>query len=249
MNAKIDKPMDFLEYQQLPDKLKNEYMDRVLNLSIDTWFYEQERYRKTGNLFFMKEFFTHRIDDFLDLKNQGRYEDVIHLFFYRKLYENTNEIEIKNELVSLFIDKKKIQINTKLNKVPLLHIAAVQNSVDFIEHLVNLGAKTNIIDDDNDSFASSTMCLGENLEVLKFALTLNDFNPLKGKNILKTALDKNCDDSVQLILNTPFVANDNFIQKAQKSARFNVILPYYEKALLEQTTIENNEIKIRKNKI
>jgi hypothetical protein len=242
ISHRVNRAMDFEQFQQLSEEHKLIYIDNILKTSIESWYDTQQKGRATGNIYFVKEFATKHLDKFLEYD----YEKFIHFFLYEKLNNNVKEIEVKKDIVDILIKQNKIKINGNLNKIPFLHIAAVKNDSTFLEYLVSLGAKTNKIDEDNDSFASSTLCSIENISGLKFAINQPDFNPLRGENILHKALNRNFTLAIDLILKSPLIKNNDFINNAREHENFDSILPYYEKLLLETTNIEAQDRKTTK---
>lgn len=235
-------------YQFLSTKEKKSFLTFLQNTEIDLLIPYATPQSLNLSLFFCKEYLTHDIEAF---NNKKLTNDLFHNIFYKSTLNHQEDLKIKKPIIDELVENKIIEINQKIGSTPLLHIAAVKNGAPFIQYLLNLGAKTNKLDKEKDSFASSALYDEENVEVFKLAISQKDFNPSKGNNVLSLAISKNYKKIINIILESNLPQNQDFWSAALDDYPTQMqeeIVPYYEKKLLEiglAKSTNNNQRRIK----
>ena len=189
---------------------------------------------------------------FSQLTESKNYDNFVHAILYCETLNTKKELKIKKEIIELLIEHTNFDVNGKHNNIPFLHLAAVQNEISFIKWLVEKGAKTNELDNDNDTLASSTLWSKPNIKVLEYVINLPDFNPLIGNNILCIALSKDYNDAIQLIATSHLIHHEDFLKEAWQNypeKMEKLVKPFYEKYKLDTTLINSNKIPTKRLKL
>lgn len=227
------------QYNSLTKKEKKDFLSLLKDFEVDQFGvnYKSDEYIDLS-LFLNKEFL---IQDIKKVKDSKIYNSLLHALFYHS-YTDMENMERKKEVIELYVKKEDFDINQKYNDIPFIHLAAVNHDKDFLEYLVSLGAKTDIVDSDNDSLASASLYFKENLSALEFALSQPNFNPNLGQNILAKALNDGYDDAIALMIKHNLIANKEFLDSAFHELTYSTamdeikseLIALHEKHILEQ---------------
>ena len=154
-------------------------------------------------------------------------------------YRENNNFEALKKLLDVYINDTNFDVNNRIEPILLLHLMAKQNDVPFVKYLIKNGAKTNLVDAYQDSFACSS--IGHD-ELLRYAISLPNFDPLKGHNILSLAMFNELDSAVDIILDSDLMLNQRFISMAKiyDEDKVNELMSIYEKRKIEKQLEEVN---------
>lgn len=191
--------------------------------------------------FIIPKFFVQEYLDFsiVNFQSSNIFKQLIHYALYFALEDKEENFKEKQKLLDLLIEKGHLNPDSEIIDFPILHILAISNDLKTIQYLINLGAKTNIVDKSNDSLASSCLFEKENVDVFEYVINLPNFDPNQGKNVLSFAIKKGYIKSIDTIINSSskLLSNQKFVDCAKKEYEkiiINEIMPQYEKILMEE---------------
>lgn len=237
-------------YQALSLDEKKEVLNEMKNHS-DISIYPMYKDSEKLNLsvFFAKEYFKHNIENF---NNSPMYDDLLNYICFFALNNEKDNFILKKEMLNLFNLTKKINFN--IPSYSLIHSLSVNNDINTIQYAVFLGANIHLIDEANDSLASSSLYLKENIKVFNFIINQPNFNPNLGENVLSLALNNNYEKALNAIIHSSnhLLSNKEFIENAKIKSHTpskieELILLQYEKVLLEEKISDksfNKKIKL-----
>jgi hypothetical protein len=235
-------------YQYLSMQQKREFLNELKNyapkMSYETSTPDRQDFITT---FFLDEYLTLGVK----FKDTNAYHALLNFFFSSKVKDDKENLESKKRMIEQLTQKESFNITDLINGFPLTHLFAIHNDLKTIEYIMDLGAPIDIIDKSGDSFASSSLYMGENIEVFKFAINQPSFNPNLGTNILTLALNHGYEKSIQAIIDSPnhLLSNEKFINDLSATDQkfvYSNMMPLYEKFLFkDQFTSSKNTTKIK----
>ena len=138
--------------------------------------------------------------------------------------------------------------NIKNGNTPLLHFVAAYGSCETVKWLVEKDVDLSLIDSDDSSLLSSSICINEKIETFNYLLSLKDKIPYnRGENVLEISISKSFHQVVESIFASSLIEDEDFMENARKyySKEIDAQFVEYEKKQLEQHL--SNPLKISKN--
>jgi hypothetical protein len=223
------------KYQRLSLSEKLDFLDECKKHKITISLGEVHEIQFKIAQFFLNEFLTHSVKDF----NQSKiHNELIKYALFFSLPNEEDNFQSKKTILDLLLKKDNFQVNKSIDGFNLLNLMARHNDLNTLKYLVSLGAKTNVLDKKEFTFASATINEHENVEAFTYAINQPNFNPNVGENVLALSISKKYEKAIEAIIYSPnhLLSNEEFVNFAKKSAGQYIeekVMPIYEKFLLE----------------
>lgn len=251
-------------FEELSSYEKSDFLTRLTKMNTHELFYLHLEENFSKIIFVMNQWLEEDKDEF---EYSERYNQFVKFIF--KYTKEQKSFQEKKEVLDIFLDKASLNVNTKIDKIPLIHLAAQDDDLELVQYLMNKGARTDLVDNNRYSLADASLNSKKmnkdsvsQLEVFNFVINQANFDPLKGGNILSTALYYHLDDALEMIIKTNLLANQELIEKAKdvsyfssdeaKSEYFTHLdkaISQYEQRVLEEKMKETNMSQNKKVKI
>jgi hypothetical protein len=236
-------------YKILDEKSKKEFVLSLINYRHDIIKTLDELFDLDSNK--NKKFIMNLLVDvpnYLTQENLQSYSRALTNFL---IESNIHTPKEKSKVVIAFINAG-VNVDNQIMDTPLVHFVAGYCDVSAMKLFVQKKARLDIIDDEDDSVLSSTMIAKPNPQVLKYLLTQKGINYHEGTNIIAKALRYEHNEIMQVIIKSPIMNDEKFIEKTKGFCsvdKWNHFYSLYEKEKLEKIVDTSTVSTTKKMKI